>query len=205
MQSMKSWKSLIPFAAIGLCVSQAVRVSGQEGRKPTQPPPESPAAQTLTLSGWMTREYRQLQRNLSEAAAKMPEEDYGFRPTPAIRPYGQLVAHTALLQFMACSELKGEPNPRKDEKDDAPRTKEGTIALLEASTRYCDPLVDGSTEANVTELTQVEKIRAAKGILPVALIGHGQEMYGVMTVYLRLKGHVPPSTERMNREMEKRR
>jgi hypothetical protein len=55
----------------------------------------------------------------------------------------------------------------------------------------------------MTELIKVDTIQAAKGILPAALLAHGSEMYGVMTVYLRLKGIVPPSTERSSREMAK--
>jgi len=39
----------------------------------------------------------------------------------------------ALAQFNMCSTLKGESNPRKDEKEEASRTKTEAIALLKAS------------------------------------------------------------------------
>jgi hypothetical protein len=42
------------------------------------------------------------------------------------------------------------------------------------------------------------KDQVAKGLLPASLVAHGTEMYGTMAVYLRLKGIVPPSTERQN-------
>jgi hypothetical protein len=161
-----------------------------------QAPP--PASRTYTLSGEMLEGYQNVQRNLSEAADKMPDEHYGFRPTPEIKPFGQLVAHVALAQFRTCAMLKDEPNPRKDEKEDATRTKAEAIALLKASTAYCDPLVNTLTESSMSELTKVGQNRVAKGLLPPSLIAHGMEMYGVMTVYLRLKGIVPPTTERQN-------
>jgi hypothetical protein len=44
-----------------------------------------------------------VQRSLAEAAEKMPDEHYGFRPTAEIKPFGQLVAHVALAQFGSCS------------------------------------------------------------------------------------------------------
>ena len=154
------------------------------------------APRIVTLSGEMVQGYQFVQRNLVEAAEKMPEAHYGFKPTPEIRPFGQLVAHAALQQFRMCSMLKGEPSPRKDEKEDAARTRTEAIALLKASTAYCDPLVTAMTDAVMPELVTAGEMKVAKGLLPASLISHGQEMYGTMAVYLRLKGIVPPTTER---------
>ena len=162
-----------------------------------------PAAQTFTFSGEMLRGYQGLQRDLSDTAEKMPDEHYSFRPTPEIKPFGQLVAHVALAQFRTCAMLKGEPSPRKDEKEDASRTKAEAIALLKASTAYCDPLVTPLTETSMTELAKVGQNQVAKGLVPASLIAHGMEMYGTMAVYLRLKGIVPPTTERQNEQMKK--
>lgn len=161
------------------------------------------APKIFTLSGEMLRGYQSVQRNLVEAAEKMPEANYGFKPTPEIRPFGQLVAHAALTQFGTCSLLKGEPSPRKDEKEDAPRTRAETIALLKASTEYCDPLVTPLTDATMPEMVKAKDMQVAKGLLPASLISHGQEMYGTMAVYLRLKGIVPPTTERNASEAKK--
>jgi hypothetical protein len=161
------------------------------------------APKIFTLSGEMLRGYQSVQRNLVEAAEKMPEANYGFRPTPEIRPFGQLVAHAALTQFGTCSLLKGEPSPRKDEKEDAPRTRAEAIALLKASTEYCDPLVTPLTDTTMPEMVKANDMQVAKGLLPASLISHGQEMYGTMAVYLRLKGIVPPTTERNASEAKK--
>ena len=154
------------------------------------------APKILTLSGEMLQGYQGVQRNLVEAAEKMPEAHYGFKPTPEIKPFGQLVVHAALMQFRMCSMLKGEPSPRKDEKEDAVRTRAEAIALLRASTAYCDPLVTPMTDAAMPELVTAGEMKVAKGLLPTSLIAHGMEMYGTMAVYLRLKGIVPPTTER---------
>ena len=72
------------------------------------------APRIVTLSGEMVQGYQGVQRNLVEAAEKMPDAQFGFKPTPEIRPFGQLVAHAALQQFRMCSMLKGEPSPRTD-------------------------------------------------------------------------------------------
>ena len=162
-----------------------------------------PSGKTFTLSGELASGYKMLQGTLVDAAEKMPDEHYGFKPTPAIKPFGQLVAHVALSQFRTCAMLKGEPSPRKDEKEDTARTKADAVALLKASNAYCDAFVAGLNEAAMTELVKAGDNQVAKGLLPASLISHGMEMYGTMAVYLRLKDIVPPTTEKQNQMQKK--
>jgi uncharacterized damage-inducible protein DinB len=175
----------VTFVMTALCVG-AVSATAQEPM----------AGKVFTLAAAMQRAYHDVQRNLAEAADKMPEAQYSFKPTAEIKPFAQLVAHAALAQFRTCAWLKGEANPRKDEKEDSARTKSDAMTLLKASTTYCDPAVDALTESAMSELTTVEQVQAAKGLAPAELVVHGMEMYGTMSVYLRLKGIVPPTTER---------
>jgi uncharacterized damage-inducible protein DinB len=166
---------------------------------PQSQAPAPPAPQTFTLSGNMLRGYQNLQRNLQEAAEKMPEASYSFKPTPDVRPFGQLVAHVALSQFGTCAALKGEPaSPHKEAKEDAARTKAELVALLKESTAYCDPVLTSLKDEDMIALTKVGVNQVAKGLYLAGTNTHGNEMYGTMSVYLRLKGIVPPSTERAN-------
>jgi len=161
--------------------------------------PAPPAPQTFTLSGNMVRGYQNLQRNLTEAADKMPEASYAFKPTADVRPFGQLVAHVALSQFGSCATLKGDAAPpHKDDKEDATRTKTELLALLKESTAYCDPLLTTLKDEDMTTLVKAGPNQVAKGLFLAGTNTHGNEMYGTMAVYLRLKGIVPPTTERQN-------
>jgi hypothetical protein len=56
----------------------------------------------------------------------------------------------------------------------------------------------------MADLVKARENKVAKGLLPASLIAHGMEMYGTMAVYLRLKGIVPPTTERKNRQAGKK-
>ncbi len=171
----------------------------QEKAQEKMPAPEKMSApKTYTFSGESLRGYQSLQSNLADAAEKMPEEHYGFKPTPDVKSFGQHVAHIALSQYGLCARLKGEPNPKKDEKEETTRSKADTIALLKGSTAYCEPFVTGLTDASLGELMPMGQDKVAKGLVPLALISHADEVYGTMAVYLRLKGIVPPSTEKMN-------
>jgi uncharacterized damage-inducible protein DinB len=93
----------------------------------------------------------------------MPEEHYGFKPAPDVKSFGQHVAHIALSQYGLCSRLKGEPNPKKDEKEETTRSKTDAMVLLKGSASYCEPLVTGLTEASLTELLPMGEDKVAKG------------------------------------------
>lgn len=166
---------------------------------PVQAQTPPPGPQTFTLSGNMIRGYQNLQRNLLEAAEKMPDAQFNFKPTPDVRPFGELVAHVALSQFGSCAAMKGDAAaPHKGEKEDAARTKAELVALLKESSAYCDPILTSLKDEDMTSLTKAGQNQVAKGLFLAGTNTHGNEMYGTMSVYLRLKGIVPPSTERAN-------
>jgi DinB family protein len=156
----------------------------------------SPAGQKVTLSGQTIGGYNEIQRYLLEAAELMPEADYLFKPTPDTRPFGQLISHVALTQFRTCSLLQGGPSPKAAEKEETPRSKAVLIALLKESTTFCNPLVTAMTDEGMVQLIKAGPIEGARGLMPIGLIVHGNEVYGTIAVYLRLKGIVPPTTAR---------
>jgi hypothetical protein len=160
---------------------------------------QMPATKTFTLSAEVSRGFKEVQEVLAATAEKMPEADYAFRPTPEVRPFGQLIAHVALSQFEMCARWRGEPNPQKDAKEADVRSRAATIALLKGSGEYCQPLVAALTDATALELARVGDVEAARGLMPMGLVAHGMQMYGAMAVYLRLKGIVPPTTERQQK------
>jgi uncharacterized damage-inducible protein DinB len=170
----------------------------QAQAKPPAAPMEEKAPKTYTFVGESLRGYQGIQANLAAAAEKMPEQHYGFKPVPEVKSFGQHIAHIALSQYGLCSRLKGEDNPKKDEKEETTRSKADTVALMKGSSAYCEPLVSGLTETSVTELVAMGQDKVTKGLIPLALMTHGDEVYGTVAVYLRLKGIVPPSTEKMN-------
>ena len=180
----KRWVTAIVVAVLGGSLAVA-----QQQQQP-------PAKQTFQMVPSALRGYHNLQRNLTEAAEKMSDADYAFKPTPQMRPFSQLVAHVALSQFGNCSVLKGQPDPHKDDKEETFKTKAEALALLKASTALCDDAVNSVTDQNMLEMVAVPSGEVARGLLLTGTNSHGNEMYGTMAVYLRLKGLVPPSTER---------
>jgi DinB family protein len=155
-----------------------------------------PPGQKLTLASQAIGGYTAIQRDLLEAAQLMPEADYLFKPTPETRPFAQLISHVALTQFRTCSLLQGGQNPKAAEKEETPRSKAVLIALLKESATFCNPLVNAMTEEGMVQLMKVGPNEVARGGAVIGLSVHGNEVYGTIAVYLRLKGIVPPTTAR---------
>src|ERR1700680_4536972 len=72
-----------------------------------QQPPANP------LSTWVRNAYTGNRNNIVKSAEKMPEENYGMRPGPQeeVRTFGQQIGHIARVNYLWCSQAKGEKNP----------------------------------------------------------------------------------------------
>ena len=161
------------------------------------PPAPGPVGTAMALQ----RGYGQLKNNVTASAEKMPEADYFFKPTGDIRSYGQVWAHVADAQFGQCSGPKGVANPRQGQPSFEQLTSKADIQKAVAdSFAFCDDVFASLTEASAQEM--ISNGRGGQTTRAAALLGvlqHGSEMYGIGTVYLRLKGQVPPSTEMQGR------
>ena len=71
------------------------------------------AGQKLSLTTTMQRAYATLKGNLTQAADKMPEANYPYKPAsdPDLRTFGQWIGHQADNQFLNCAMIKGVANP----------------------------------------------------------------------------------------------
>jgi hypothetical protein len=163
---------------------------------------QAPAAggQQVPLSEGLRRSYATLKMNLTESAQKFGEADYGYRPSPDIRPYGGQLAHVANSQFNACAAARGEKNPHQGTNlEQTMKTRDEIVKALADSFAFCDPAFANLTDQSAVELVQQGQNQVARGSVLTNLIVHGNEEYGILTVYMRTKGMVPPSTERASR------
>src|SRR5436305_9929760 len=71
-------------------------------------------AQTPDLksaSGYPKMVQKQVTTWIERTAEKMPEEEYGFKPDPAARSFGQILGHVADANYLFCSSALGEKSP----------------------------------------------------------------------------------------------
>jgi hypothetical protein len=137
--------------------------------------------------------YTQVKNNLIKMAEKMPEENYSFKPVPEIRSFGELMAHIADGQMRTCSGANGAT---KTVDAAQKKTKDEIVTALKTSFTECDAAWEGTTEANaLSPVAGGRGTRSRVGTLTMMTITHNNEEYGYGSIYLRLKGIVPPSSE----------
>lgn len=138
--------------------------------------------------------YGRVENILLRSAEKVPEEDYGFKPTDAVRSYGQIIGHVADAQYMFCSIALGEKNPAPNI-EKTKTTRADLIAALKDAFAYCDKVYDGMTDASGAQIIKLFGGDTPRlGVLIVNNM-HDMEHYGNLVTYMRLKNIVPPTSE----------
>jgi uncharacterized damage-inducible protein DinB len=147
------------------------------------------------LSTDLKNSYNGIKNNITKAADEMSEADYSFKASPPERTYGAIVGHIADVQLALCGNANGEQKMGDAEKTKT--TKADLTAALKASFDYCDGVYGSLTDADAaTKVTMFGPNKATKLAVLNFNIAHDNEMYGQMVVYLRIKGLVPPSSQR---------
>jgi uncharacterized damage-inducible protein DinB len=146
------------------------------------------------LTAWNKFMYGQLGSILLRSAEKMPEENYSFKPTDAVRSYGQIIGHVADAQYALCSIALGEKSPGL-KIEQTKTSKSDLIAALKESFAYCGKAYDGMTDASATESVKLMGMDAPKLGVLIVNSSHAVEHYGNLVTYMRLKNIVPPTSE----------
>jgi uncharacterized damage-inducible protein DinB len=138
--------------------------------------------------------YTTVKGYILKSAEKMPEENYSFKPSPEVRNYGAVLGHLADDQYFFCAAAKGE---KKDTKiEEKVTTKAGLLEELKSAFAYCDSAYDSLTDAKSPTMMKFGRgERSLSGILNFN-VAHDFEHYGNIITYLRIKGLVPPSSEK---------
>lgn len=136
------------------------------------------------------------------AAAKMPEADYGFKPSAMaeVRTFGQVIVHIAEGQFDTCAKVRGLANPVQGRHLEAElKVKADVEKALADSFAFCEEAFSATTDRNALQPVRMQfgprTIDMPRIAVLYGVIAHTSEMYGIGTVYLRARGLVPPASE----------
>jgi uncharacterized damage-inducible protein DinB len=136
-----------------------------------------------------------LKGNLSKTAEKVGEDLYAFKPTPEVRSLGQLIGHIADSHFGICAAAAGE-KPTQSGIEKSATTKAALSKALNESIAYCDKVIAGMDDTKGMEVTKFFTGPSTRlGVLAFNN-AHSYEHYGNLVTYMRLKGIVPPSSEK---------
>jgi hypothetical protein len=145
------------------------------------------------LSAELKQSYTGVKTNLIKMAEKMPDDAYSFKPVPEVETFGKRIAHIADANVGGCARVKGE---QKTVGAASKTSKADLVAALKESFAYCDGVIDSLTDADAVQMISVGRggNRSKLAVL-YGMVAHSNELYGYMSVYMRVKGIVPPSSE----------
>ncbi|MDP8983176.1 MAG: DinB family protein [Acidobacteriota bacterium] len=143
-------------------------------------------------------DYKRVRDVFIRAAEKMPEANYGFKPSPDVRTFGQTVAHVADDQYNLCAPAKNETRKAAYTAiEDTVSKKADLVMALKEAFEYCDGAYDALTAASGAEQVKVGKTRMRSRFAMLNWnLWHTWEHYGGIAVYLRMNGLIPPTSER---------
>src|SRR6266853_2400538 len=137
-------------------------------------------AQTPDLksaSGYPKMVQKQVTAWIERAAEKMPEEEYAFKPDPAVRSFGQSLGHIADADYLFCSAALGESNPAPGI-EKTKTTKAELVKALNDAFAYCDKAYDGMTDAHAADMVKFFGREQAKLSVLAFNTAHDFEHYG---------------------------
>jgi len=150
------------------------------------------------ISTNMKQSWNNVKGLLQRMAEKMPEENYRFKPAPEMQDFGQRMAHVIGFNMRGCAQVTGEqktvtlgPTPSKAE----------ILAAMKDANAECDTAFNALTDAEAVKPVTGGRggPRPKQAVLAGTVLEHSQEIYGYLAVYMRLKGIVPPSSDRNER------
>ena len=147
------------------------------------------------ISTSQSKMYTMLSGVVVAAAEKMPEANYSFKPAADVRTFGQLVGHLADSQYYFCSSATGE-NPPAAGMEKSKTSKADLVTGLKDSVAYCSKVYAAMTDAKGSEMTKMMNMEFARITVLAGNVAHDYEHYGNMSTYMRIKGIVPPTSEK---------
>jgi uncharacterized damage-inducible protein DinB len=147
-------------------------------------PIKAPNPLTTTLSIFSSN----MQDKIMNAANRMPESKYSYRPTKDVRSFGAIVTHVADISYYLCSNAKGETAPRTAT---AKGSKTEIVAYLKGSFAYCDGMYSGFTDAHLNDPADFWGFKTNKMFILTQLGNHDALHYGNLVTYLRINDLVP--------------
>ena len=175
-----------------ICMLAAAAVSSTvfaQGR------PGATACTTLTCD--VQADFERTRNTITTAANAMPDDKFGFKPTPAQQTFAERVMHIATTDVALFGTLGTKtPAPMLNGKATA---KAEVMAELQKAYDYQAAALKEFSDAQLTE-----RVKSLPFLGPTVSrlrviyfdFGHSQDIYGQMAVYLRLSGVTPPASNR---------
>jgi len=156
----------------------------------------------VTLATDLMRDWKAQKDTMLKLADAMPADKFDYKATAPQRTYREQILHVAGANIMLLTFLGGKtPAPPINRSDLrifglTATTKPDVLKALSDSYDYGEAVLKEFTEAQLVQtITGPPWIgEATRAKMVYFTLGHTQDIYGQMVVYLRLNGLVPPAS-----------
>ena len=133
-------------------------------------------------------------RVLSVAEA-MPAGKYDYKPTEDVGTFADQVKHVCVAMRILLANAEGRHVPMEDVSLDALKTKEAILAELRRMIDEGAAVIRRVSGKNDGEAVDSQFFgRTTRRFMIMQAIGHDNNHYGQMVMYLRLNGITPPAS-----------
>jgi hypothetical protein len=149
-------------------------------------------SQSISIHGELLSDWTTMKDTMLKIGDAMPEDKFGFKPTSAQRSFGEQLLHVA-NDNIALLKLVGSRVPAPGT-DKTPISKAEILKALAESYDYGIAVMKEQNDRSMVEVVRARGYTGTRARLVWSATGHAWDEYGVMTVYLRLNGIVPPAS-----------
>jgi uncharacterized damage-inducible protein DinB len=147
----------------------------------------------------LVKEWQRAKAYTKEYLDAMPQDGYGFKPTPDIRSFAGQMLHIADVNYFFASLASGKSNPLGEtipahnvaEKTFS-RTKDSTTKAVMDSYDWLIGILENMTPTQLQETINFAKQDITRSGMFGKAFEHQTHHRGQTTIYLRLKGVMPP-------------
>lgn len=126
----------------------------------------------------------------------MPEDGYGYKPTPEVRSFAEQMLHLANANFNFSAAASGKANPYQGknlEKMDEMKTKAGLTKVVMESYDFAMDALKGMNDSQMGESVKIFGRDMTKELAFAKAFEHQTHHRGQATVYIRMRGVKPPN------------
>ncbi|HEX6314230.1 MAG TPA: DinB family protein [Gemmatimonadaceae bacterium] len=171
---------------------------------PAASPAMAQPADTNPFTKGAQAQFEQIHSFVMRSAEKIGDDLYSFKPTPEVRSIAGVLGHIADSNRLLCGIASGEKvdfekimkDPTSVQVHEKKTSKADIISALKESQAFCASVFAKMTDASGQEAIPWFGRTTPRLMVMTMTTSHVWEHYGNLVTYMRLKGIVPPSSER---------
>ena len=127
-------------------------------------------------------------------AEAMPADKYGYKPTPEVRSFGEIIAHVAGEGRMEMEAVAGAPLG-SSERYESLRDRTEIVRALAEFFDYGATVLANMNDQQALGSATLRQRQTPRWVIVMGVIGHNKEHYGNLVTYLRLNNITPPASQ----------